>query len=130
MPFPSKILFYSFILLVNALLYSCSNETSGGPAISDIPQYPNSEQGETMQQSMLGMSGSIQQYSTEDGFQQVLSFYEKELAQYAPDVMTHNLADGRQSAISIKNDNGALTIAIQEFKDEAKVIITFMEVSK
>ena len=128
---PVKMLFYIFILSLSSLLYSCSSDEASGPSINDIPVYPNSKKGESMQHSMFGMiGGALQQYSTTDGFKRVLGFYESELALYNPDVMTHHLEHGRQSAITIEKDDGALTVAIQEYKDEGQVMITFMEVSK
>ena len=131
MPTSSKILFYSLILIFNTLLISCSSDESDRPTINDIPPYPNSVKGESMQQSMFGVvGGSLQQYSSDDDFKQIFTFYKTELAQYAPEVMTHNLEIGRQSAISIEKENGGITIAIQEYKGEGKVMITFMEVSK
>jgi hypothetical protein len=41
--------------------------------------------------------------------------------------MSHTLDDGRQAAFTVVNTGtGSLTVAVQEFKEEGKVAITFM----
>jgi hypothetical protein len=41
--------------------------------------------------------------------------------------MSHTLDDGRQAAFTlIKTEKKSLTVAVQEFKEEGKVAITFI----
>jgi hypothetical protein len=119
------------VLLSGALmLTACGNSASDGPAMSDIPTYPNAEIGETMEQHFPGgmMGGSLQQYSTTDSYEDVLDFYTDALIEYETELMEHPSELGRQAAISILKENGVITVAIQEFTAEGSVNITFMEV--
>jgi len=117
-------------LLLSILLSGCGKEQNQGPALQDIPLYPNATIGETMQASMLGMmGGSLAQYSTTDSYDEVMTFYNDSLTPYDPEVMPHSSELGRQAALSIKRGNGLVTISVQEFTEENTVAITFMEVA-
>ena len=74
------------------------------------------------------MSGSLLQLTTTDSFDQVLDFYTDALGQYDPEFMSHTSELGRQTAISIPQKNGMVSVAIQEFIEEGKVNITLMAV--
>jgi len=117
-------------LLLAIVLSGCGKEQNQGPALQDIPLYPNATIGETMQASMLGMmGGSLAQYSTTDSYDEVLSFYNESLATHNPEVMSHSSDLGRQAALSIRKENGMVTVSVQEFTEENTVAITFMEVA-
>jgi len=68
---------------------------------------------------------------TSDSYDKVFTFYQEQLASYNPEVKTYALEDGRQSAITIvENDKGSVTVVIQEFKKEEMVAITFMRAGR
>ncbi len=115
--------------LLFILLAGCSSGDEG-PTLADIPHYPNSTQNDAMTQSSPGslLSGSLIQLNTTDPYDDVLGFYTTALGQYETDVMTHVIGDGRQTAISIPQKDGVITVAIQEFRDEGSVNITLMRV--
>lgn len=120
----------ALLLLLTFILYACGSPQQAGPALQDLPIYPNASKGESMQASMLGMmGGSLAQYSTTDSFDEVLSFYNESLASHNPEVMSHSTELGRQAALSIRKENGMVTVSIQEFTEEGTVAITLMEVS-
>jgi len=117
----------AFTLLMY-ILASCGS--SSGPSLEDIPRYPNAIEGESMQQSGFGgaMGGSLVQFTTTDPFDEVVDFYTEALNQYDIKVASHTSELGRQTAISIPQKNGIISVAIQDFTEEGQVSITFMGV--
>jgi len=105
---------------------------SGGDELSlqDIPRYPNATEGESMAKSSPGgmVGGKLVQFSTTDSFDDVVDFYTDALNKYDPQIMSHTSGLGRQTAISISQKKGMISIAIQELSSEGKVNITFMAV--
>ena len=83
-----------------------------------------------MKQSSPGgiVGGSLAQFTTTDPFDEVVEFYSDALNKYDPQVLSHTSDLGRQTAISIPQKKGMISVAIQEFTAEGKVNITFMEV--
>ena len=61
-------------------------------------------------------------------FEKVLEFYTDALYQYDTEFADHESELGRQTAISIPQKKGMITVAIQEFTEEGTVNITFMAV--
>ncbi len=108
----------------------CGSSGGEGPSLQDIPRYPNATAGESMAHSSPGgfMSGSLEQYTTTDSFDDVLEFYQEALGEHDPEYMSHTSELGRQTAISIRREGGMTTVAIQEFTAEGTVNITFMAV--
>jgi hypothetical protein len=120
----------TLLLLLTFILYACGSPQQTGPTLQDIPIYPNASEGESMQAGMLGMmGGSLAQYSTTDSYDEVLAFYNESLASHNPEVMSHSSELGRQAALSIRKENGMVTVSVQEFTKDNTVAITFMEVS-
>lgn len=116
-------------LLIGAVS-GCGSSADDGSALQDIPQYPNAIEGESMEQSIAGgfIGGSMQQYTTTDPFDEVVDFYAEALIGYDTEILTNESQLGRQTAISIPQKRGMVSIAIQEFTEEETVNITFMAV--
>jgi hypothetical protein len=121
-------LMIAFALLI--ILPTGCGRSANVPSLEDIPLYPNATEGESMEQSSPGglSGGKMQQYTTTDSFDDVVAFYTDALSAQNPEVMSHTSELGRQTAMSIKQDNGMITVAIQEFTEEGTVNITFMTV--
>jgi hypothetical protein len=111
-------------------LPGCGSSGGDGPSLKDLPRYPNAVEGESMGQSSPGgmLSGSLSQFTTADPFEQVVGFYTDALSQYDPELMSHTSELGRQTAISMPQQNGMVSVVIQEFTAEGTVNITFMAV--
>jgi hypothetical protein len=79
---------------------------------------------------MLGMDfGGVRRVITSDSFDTVFAFYQEQLRDYNPEVMSHTLEDGRQAAFTVLDtDKINTTVAVQEFKKEGKVVISYMHV--
>lgn len=109
----------------------CGSSESG-PALSDLPSYPGATQTESMEQSgMLGiLGGELVQLTTSDSYGEVLDFYTAKLSDRDTEIIEHTTELGRQTAISITQDEGVITVAIQEFTDEGAVNITHMRVGR
>jgi hypothetical protein len=103
-----------------------------GLSLDDLPRYPNAVEKESMEQSSpFGIvSGRLVQFTTSDTHDQVLSFYKTALEKYNPEIISHELPDGRQTAIDITERHGVVTVAIQEYPKEGKVVLTFMRVGR
>ena len=119
----------AFALLIN-ILTGCGDSDGDGLAFQDIPRYPNATAGESMDPSSFGgiVEGNLAQFSTTDSYDDVVDFYTYALTNYDTEVISHKSELGRQTAISIPQENGITSVAIQEFTEEGKVNITLMEV--
>jgi len=108
----------------------CGGPGGDAPSLQDIPRYPNAVEGESMGQSSPGglLSGSLLQFTTTDSFDQVMGFYTDALSQYDPELMSHTSELGRQTAISMPQKSGLISVVVQEFTEEGSVNITFMSV--
>ena len=113
-----------------SIFTGCGSSGDEGLSLHDIPLYPNSTDGATMEQSSPGgfVGGKLSQFTTFDPFDEVVSFYTDALNKYNPKAMSHTFDLGRQIAISIPKKKGVITVAIQEFTEEGRVNITFMAV--
>ena len=118
-----------FALLIS-MLVGCGSADNTGPSLQNIPRYPNASAGESMQQSSLGgiVGGKLEQFTTTDSFDEVMDFYSQALDQHKPEFLSHKSPLGRQTAISIPQDHGMITVAVQEFTAEGVVNITLMAV--
>jgi hypothetical protein len=116
-------------LLIGAVS-GCGSSADDGSVLQNIPQYPNATEGESMEQSIGGgfIGGSMQQYTTTDPFDEVVNFYAEALIGYDTEILTNESQLGRQTAISIPQKRGMVSIAIQEFTEDETVNITFMAV--
>ena len=116
-------------LLIN-ISAGCGNSNGKGPSLKDIPRYPNAIAGESMEQSIPGglLGGKLVQFTTADSFDEVVDFYTDALNKYDPEFLSHTSELGRQTAISLPQKNGMISVAIQEFTEEGKVNITLMAV--
>ena len=86
-------------------------------------------EGESMEQSALGVvGGGLSQFTTTDSFEDVVKFYADALKQYETQSISHESELGRQTVLSIPQENGMTSVAIQEFVEEGTVNITFMGV--
>jgi hypothetical protein len=95
-------------------------------ALEEIVEYPGAIEDQEHEAKLLGVSlAKVKRVVTEDSYDKVLEYYSDVLEPYNPDVISHDLEDGRQTAITITGNN-SLTIAIQEFKKEGKTSITYM----
>lgn len=119
----------AFALLIS-IPTGCGSSGGNGPSLQDIPRYPNATEGESMEQSSpFGIvGGKLVQFTTTDPFDEVVNFYSDALNMYDTEFMSHTPDLGRQTAISIPQKNGMISVAIQEFPAEGKVNITFMAV--
>jgi hypothetical protein len=114
-------------LLINIPM-GCGNSGDHGPSLQNIPRYPLATEGESMAGSSPGglVGGQLEQFTTTDSFEKVVDFYTDALNKYDPEFMSHTSELGRQTAISIPQKNGMISVAIQEFTREGKVNITLM----
>ena len=112
------------------LLAGCGSSGDDGPTLQDLPLYPNAVEGESMEQSSPGgfVGGKMTQFMTTDTFDEVLDFYKNELDHHNPEYLSHTSELGRQTAISISQKTGMISVSIQEFTEEGTVNITFMAV--
>jgi hypothetical protein len=118
-----------FLLLICFVTYyGCSS--SDVPSLDNIPRYPGATEVESMEHSSFGgfVSGSLVQFTTTDEYGRVVDFYTDALKTYKTEVLSNESELGRQTAITISQKDGGLSIAIQEFTKEGKVNITFMQV--
>ena len=108
----------------------CGNSNGQGLSLQDIPRYPNATEGESMEHSSPGgfVGGKLAQFTTTDSFDKVVDFYTDALNRYDPEFMSHTSELGRQTAISIPQKKGMISVAIQEFIEEGTVNITLMAV--
>ena len=122
----ARIIMFSLLICIT----SCGSSDSDKPSLQDIPRYPNSTEGESMEQSLPGglMGGKLVQFTTNDPFDEVVNFYTDALKAYEPNFLSHKSDLGRQTTISIPQKNGMISIAIQEFTEENAVNITLMAV--
>jgi hypothetical protein len=99
-------------------------------SLDTIPVYPGASKGQSMANSSMGglVSGSLQQYTTTDSYDDVLAFYKTRLAANNPQVLTHTSELGRQAALSVQRENGMVTVSVQEYTANDTVNITFMQV--
>lgn len=118
-----------FALLLTTLM-ACGGSSNTGPSLSQIPRYPNATQGESMAQTGIGgfMGGNLTQLSTTDSFDEVVAFYQSSLGKFNPQVLSHRSELGRQLALTIPQDGGMISVAIQESTAEGEVSITLMGV--
>ena len=119
-----------FWALLITIPMGCGSSSGDGPSLQDIPRYPNATEGESMEQSSPGgfVRGSLAQFATTDPFEEVVDFYANALNEYDPQFISHTSELGRQTAISIPQRKGMVSIAIQELTAEEKVNIIFMAV--
>jgi hypothetical protein len=115
-----------FIIFISA----CGSSDEDGLALVDIPPYPKATKGKTMAKSIFGgvVGGSLEQFSTTDSYEEVVDFYTEALTDYDTEVISNKSELGRQTALSIPQKNGMVSVAIQEFTKEGKVNITLMKV--
>ena len=113
-------------LLVSGLLAACGDRA----AEVAIPAYPNATPTESMaQEGLFGIvSGELQQATTTDPFDRVLEFYVDALAD--AEISSHRTELGRQAALAVRDGGGSATVAIQEFTDENRVVVTVMRLRK
>ena len=110
-------------------LGSCGN-TKKELSFQDIPNYPASTPEQHMEgPGIAGMpGGELIQLSTTDPFDTVVEFYSDELRRYQPEILSHTSGLGRQTAMTIQQAHKVLTVTIQEYGDEDRVVITHMGV--
>ena len=77
---------------------------------------------------IINKDANYVQFTTTDPFDEVVDFYSDALNTYDPEFLSHTTDLGRQTAISIPQKNGMISVAIQEFTAEGTVNITFMAV--
>ena len=125
-----KVLQSIFILVLFLSLISAGCSQSGEQTQIIVPQYPGAVVSDDMDPEFAGMSvGKIKKMVTGDSYEKVFAFYKEHLKAYDPEIVTHTLEDGHQTAINIPEKDGrAITLAIQESKNEGKVAITYMRV--
>jgi hypothetical protein len=114
------------ILILGFLFPLTLSGCSQSNALEEIVEYPGAIEDQEHEAKLLGVSlAKVKRVATEDSYDEVLAYYMNLLESYNPEVISHELEDGRQTAISITGSN-SLTIAIQEFIEEGKTSITYM----
>ncbi len=68
------------------------------------------------------------QFATADTYDEVVAFYTDALTKDDPKSLSHESMLGRQTAFAITQENGGISVTIQEFTKEGQVSITFMQV--
>lgn len=118
------------VALLITISTGCGNSSDKEIALQDVPRYANATEGESMEQSSPGglVGGTLSQFTTTDSFDEVLSFYTDTLNKYEPEFLSHASELGRQTAISIRQKKGMISVTIQEFTEEEIVNITLMAV--
>ena len=98
--------------------------------VADIPEYPNAVEDQEVKAELLGMDfGGVRRVVTSDSFDTVFAFYQEQLRDYSPETKSYPLEDGRQAYFTVINtDEINTTIAVQEFKKEEKVAISYMHI--
>jgi major membrane immunogen (membrane-anchored lipoprotein) len=116
-----------FALALCLAILSAGCSKSDEPQIK-IPGYPGAQEDQEHNAEIMGSSmGTVKRVITDDSFDKVFAYYKEHLEKYDPEVMSHTIDDGRQAAFTVVNTGtGSLTVAVQEFKEEGKVAITFM----
>ncbi|MBW2216263.1 MAG: hypothetical protein JRF34_03610 [Deltaproteobacteria bacterium] len=115
-------------LLVN-IFTGCGSPDRDGLSLKDIPRYPNATTGESMEQSSFGgiVEGNLAQFTTTDSYDAVVDFYTEALTNYDTELISLKSELGRQTVISMPQENRMTSVAIQEFSEQGKVNITLME---
>ncbi len=123
---PNKLVTTTILILL-CLILSCGGSKKK-LSFGDIPHYPASAPGQSMDGSSFGgmVGGELTQLFTSDPFDAVVEFYSDELDKYNPEIISHATELGRQTAITIKQEKKVITVAIQEHSEEKKVVITHM----
>jgi len=118
------------LALLTVIAIGCGGSSDIESALEEIPRYPGATEGETMKNSLPGgfLGGVLKQFTTTDTFDEVVDFYTDALYQYETELMNHESELGHQTAISIPQKKGVITVAIQEFTEDGTVNITFMAV--
>ena len=118
------------IFLIGALLIALILMVFREEKVVNIPVYPNAVEDQEVKAEMLGMDfGGVRRVVTSDSFDTVFAFYQEQLRKYNPEIMSHDLEDGRQAAFTVKETEKIITtVAVQEFKKEGKVAISYMNV--
>jgi hypothetical protein len=98
--------------------------------VAGIPEYPTAVEDQEVKAEILGMNfGSVRRMITGDSIDTVFAFYEEQLRDYSPEIMSHALEDGRQAAFNVTvTDESIVTVAIQEFNREEKVAISHIHI--
>jgi hypothetical protein len=117
-----------FALALCFTFFSAGCSKTEEPQMIKIPGYPGAQEDQEHEAKIMGTSmAEVRRVVTDDSFDKVFTFYTKQLEKYDPEVMSHTLDDGRQAAFTVVDtDTGSLTVAVQEFKKEGKVAISFM----
>jgi len=117
--FPST---FILVIFLSFILAGCSQV--------QVPEYPGAIEDQEHEAKFFGMSfGKVKRMMTDDSYDTVFSYYTDILEVHNPEVISHTLEDGRQAAITItKSKNRSVTVVVQEFKNEGKTAITYMNV--
>ncbi len=99
-----------------------------GPSLAELPRFPGAVPGEAMAQSGFGgiMGGTIEQFTTTESFDDVVSYYDGQLRSKEPEIEEYTSELGRQKVYSMQRGQGMIAVTIQEFEDEDEVYITLM----
>jgi hypothetical protein len=118
----------TIIFLIGALLIALTLMVFREEKVLNIPEYPNAVEDQEVKAEFLGMDlGGVRRVITSDSFDIVFAYYKAQLRDYNPEIISHTLEDGRQAAFTvIDNDESNLTVAVQEFKKEGVVAISYM----
>ena len=115
-------------LLVN-IFTGCGSSDGDGLSFQDIPRYPNATTGESMEQSSFGgiVEGNLAQFTTTDSYDYVIVRAWGRHINYDTELISLKSELGRQTVISMPQENRMTSVAIQEFSEQGKVNITLME---
>ena len=97
---------------------------SAGCSEIQVPDYPGAIEDQEHEAESFGITlGKVRRVVTDDSYDTVLNYYMDVLAVHTPKVTSYTLEEGRQTAINITKD---VTVVIQEFKNERKTAIVYM----
>lgn len=107
---------FILIILLSFMSVGCSEVK--------IPEYPGAVEDQEHKAEFAGMTfGKVRRVLTDDPYNEVVAYYMDTLEPHAPKVTSYTLDDGRQTVFNIKKD---ITVVIQEFKNERKTAIVYM----
>ena len=114
------------ILIISLMIVNCTKKES-----VIIPEYPNAVEDQEVRAEMFGKDfGGVRRVITSDSYDTVFNYYKENLQSYNPDVISHELDDGRQAAFSIMDtEKSSSTVVVQEFLQEGKVAISYMHLN-
>ncbi|NIP54173.1 MAG: hypothetical protein GWN61_10220 [candidate division Zixibacteria bacterium] len=119
-----SIMNFAVILCTLFMIANCSKDVLEEVS---IPDYPGAVEDASY---AMGGVAQVKRVFTSDSYEEVLSFYREQLAQYDPEIESYDLEDSRQTSINVvSEEKRVISVVVQEFEGEDKVAIVYMGVS-